>query len=58
MDALVKVENTYTKSLDDMTPREIVEALDKYVIGQDDAKKTIAIAIRNRVPPPSAWSAL
>jgi ATP-dependent HslUV protease ATP-binding subunit HslU len=32
-----------------MTPREIVEALDKYVIGQDDAKKTIAIAIRNRV---------
>lgn len=49
MDALVKVDNTYTKSLDDMTPREIVEALDKYVIGQDDAKKTIAIAIRNRV---------
>ncbi|MBO5770784.1 MAG: ATP-dependent protease ATPase subunit HslU [Spirochaetales bacterium] len=32
-----------------MTPREIVDALDRYVIGQDDAKKTIAIAIRNRV---------
>lgn len=49
MDALVKVDNIPVKSLDDMTPREIVEALDKYVIGQDDAKKTIAIAIRNRV---------
>lgn len=49
MDALVKVDNIPVKSLDDMTPREIVDALDRYVIGQDDAKKTIAIAIRNRV---------
>ncbi|MCR5732829.1 MAG: ATP-dependent protease ATPase subunit HslU [Sphaerochaetaceae bacterium] len=36
------------KSLDEMFPREIVEALDKYIIGQSDAKKMIAIAIRNR----------
>jgi ATP-dependent HslUV protease ATP-binding subunit HslU len=30
------------------TPREIVEFLDKYIIGQDDAKKSVAIALRNR----------
>ncbi len=37
------------KRLDDMMPREIVEALDEYIIGQDDAKRIIAVAIRNRV---------
>ena len=31
-----------------MTPREIVEELDKYIIGQDDAKRAVAIALRNR----------
>ncbi len=31
-----------------LTPREIVSLLDKYIIGQDDAKKTVAIALRNR----------
>ncbi len=31
-----------------MTPREIVEYLDQYIIGQNDAKKTVAIALRNR----------
>lgn len=31
-----------------MTPREIVAALDKYIIGQDEAKKSVAIALRNR----------
>ncbi|MDP2498191.1 MAG: ATP-dependent protease ATPase subunit HslU [Candidatus Palauibacterales bacterium] len=31
-----------------MTPRQIVEALDEYVIGQDDAKRAVSIALRNR----------
>ena len=31
-----------------MTPKEIVEQLDKYIIGQDEAKKSVAIALRNR----------
>ena len=31
-----------------MTPRQIVAALDRYIIGQDDAKKAVAIALRNR----------
>ena len=31
-----------------MMPKEIVAHLDKYIIGQDEAKKSIAIAIRNR----------
>lgn len=37
------------RSLDNMTPKEIVASLDKYVIGQNDAKRTIAVALRNRV---------
>lgn len=32
----------------DLTPRQIVERLDKYIVGQDDAKKSVAIALRNR----------
>ncbi|MCY4170673.1 MAG: ATP-dependent protease ATPase subunit HslU [Bacteroidetes bacterium] len=31
-----------------LTPREIVEALDSYIIGQPEAKRTVAIALRNR----------
>ncbi len=31
-----------------MTPREIVQELDKYIIGQDPAKRAVAIALRNR----------
>src|SRR2546421_8454487 len=36
-------------TLDDLTPREIVSELDKYVIGQKDAKRAVAIALRNRM---------
>ena len=31
-----------------MTPREIVQELNKHIIGQDDAKRSVAIALRNR----------
>jgi ATP-dependent HslUV protease ATP-binding subunit HslU len=36
-------------ALDDLTPREIVSELDKYVVGQKDAKRAVAIALRNRM---------
>ena len=32
----------------ELTPRQIVAELDKYIVGQDDAKRAVAIAIRNR----------
>ena len=31
-----------------LTPREIVAELDKYIVGQEQAKKMVAIAVRNR----------
>lgn len=34
--------------LDELTPRQIVGELDKYIVGQDDAKKAVAIVLRNR----------
>ena len=38
-----------TPALDELTPRQIVSELDKYVIGQNEAKRAVAIALRNRV---------
>jgi len=35
--------------LDDLTPRQIVEQLDKYVVGQNSAKRAVAVALRNRI---------
>ena len=35
--------------LDELTPREIVRELDKYVIGQTEAKRAVAVALRNRI---------
>ncbi|GAB4194700.1 MAG: ATP-dependent protease ATPase subunit HslU [Phycisphaeraceae bacterium] len=35
-------------TMDALTPRQVVEALDQYVIGQDQAKRAVAVAIRNR----------
>lgn len=37
-----------TKTMTVMTPREIVQELDNYIIGQDAAKRAVAIALRNR----------
>jgi len=34
--------------LENLTPQKIVEELDKYIVGQDEAKKSVAIALRNR----------
>ena len=34
--------------VNEQTPREIVAELDKYIIGQDEAKRSVAIALRNR----------
>ena len=41
MDTLLPPETT-------QTPREIVESLDHYIVGQQDAKKAVAVALRNR----------
>src|SRR6059036_3177923 len=34
--------------MDQLTPKQIVSELDKYIVGQSDAKRAVAIAIRNR----------
>ena len=34
--------------MNQLTPRQIVAELDKYIIGQDEAKRAVAIALRNR----------
>jgi ATP-dependent HslUV protease ATP-binding subunit HslU len=41
------IENATT--LDDLTPRQIVTELDKYVVGQAAAKRSVAVALRNRI---------
>ncbi|MEK7821637.1 MAG: HslU--HslV peptidase ATPase subunit, partial [Planctomycetota bacterium] len=35
-------------NMKELTPREIVQELDKYIVGQKGAKRAVAIAIRNR----------
>jgi ATP-dependent HslUV protease ATP-binding subunit HslU len=42
-------EVTGKTNLDELSPRQIVTELDKYVIGQQNAKRAVAIALRNRV---------
>ena len=32
----------------DLSPREIVSELDRFIVGQDDAKRAVAVALRNR----------
>ncbi len=45
----MKILPKTNKNLDTMTPKEIVEALNRHIIGQDKAKKAVAIALRNRI---------
>jgi ATP-dependent HslUV protease ATP-binding subunit HslU len=47
--AALAEEAALLPALDDMTPREIVAELDKYIVGQDAAKRAVAVALRNRV---------
>src|SRR6187549_1278524 len=43
-------ETTATRpELDELTPRQIVAELDKYVVGQAAAKRAVAVAVRNRI---------
>ncbi|XJS11687.1 ATP-dependent protease ATPase subunit HslU [Aerococcaceae bacterium WGS1372] len=35
--------------MEQLTPKKIVQALDQYIIGQDEAKRSVAIALRNRI---------
>jgi len=46
---LLTSEESVEGNLDLMTPRQIVAELDKYVIGQEKAKRAVAIALRNRI---------
>jgi ATP-dependent HslUV protease ATP-binding subunit HslU len=43
------VDKSVEPKLDEMTPRQIVAELDKHVVGQDAAKRAVAIALRNRI---------
>jgi ATP-dependent HslUV protease ATP-binding subunit HslU len=40
---------TETSQFNDLTPRQIVEELDKYIVGQTKAKRAVAVALRNRL---------
>ena len=45
----ISLPETLAPAIDTLTPRQIVSELDKYVIGQKDAKRAVAIALRNRM---------
>ena len=45
----ISLPETFAPAIDTLTPRQIVVELDKYVIGQKDAKRAVAIALRNRM---------
>ena len=45
----ISLPETFAPAVDTLTPRQIVVELDKYVIGQKDAKRAVAIALRNRM---------
>ncbi|MBN1634724.1 MAG: ATP-dependent protease ATPase subunit HslU [Ignavibacteria bacterium] len=45
---MVQKEELKKEKIEQLTPTQIVKELDKYIIGQDNAKKSVAIALRNR----------
>ena len=45
----ITLPDTFAPATDTLTPRQIVAELDKHVIGQKDAKRAVAIALRNRM---------
>ncbi len=44
----MKKDDKIEKDMQVLTPKDIVSALDKYIVGQDNAKRSVAIALRNR----------
>ena len=46
--SVVTQKPSILRNLDSLTPRELVDRLDKYIIGQDEAKRAVSVAIRNR----------
>ncbi|MCI0448605.1 MAG: AAA family ATPase, partial [Chlorobi bacterium] len=44
----IKTKKENKTEIKELTPSQIVSELDKYIIGQDNAKKSVAIALRNR----------
>ena len=46
---LVKGSKTDSSKVSALSPREIVSELDRFVIGQKEAKKAVAVALRNRM---------
>ena len=44
----IKQKSSRTSHVKHLTPKKIVAALDRFIIGQSDAKRSVAIALRNR----------
>ncbi|HMV45219.1 MAG TPA: HslU--HslV peptidase ATPase subunit, partial [Leptospiraceae bacterium] len=49
MSEIIKPVINYEGETFEMSPRQIVESLDEHIIGQKNAKKAVAIALRNRM---------
>ena len=47
-DEIISIVENYRYDIKSFTPAEVVKALDRFIIGQDDAKRAVAIALRNR----------